>query len=362
MRQLWVLIMKQTGQFLIYGATGFTGKLTARTATERGLKPILAGRNEAKLRAVALPLGLQYRVFELSDASALDAALGQVDAVLHIAGPFSATSKPMADACLRTGTHYLDITGEIDVFEALAQRDAEARKTGIMLLPGVGFDVVPSDCLALHLKQRLPDAEDLKIYIGGLNALSRGTAKSMMEAVPLGARVRRNGSIIALSTRPKDTTCDLGEGPTATIVNSWGDVSTAYYSTRIPNIEVRMAATPQIRAGANMPQFVRRIMGTSLVQSLLKARIDRMPEGPNEDVLRTGYRILLGAVTNARGETARARLRTSQGYLLTAQTGTEIARRVVAGEAKPGFQTPSLVFGSDFILQFEGAKREDLDT
>ena len=125
-----VLIMKQTGQFLIYGATGFTGKLTARTATDRGLKPILAGRNEAKLRAVALPLGLQYRVFELSDAAAIDAALGQVDAVLHIAGPFSATSKPMADACLRTGTHYLDITGEIDVFEALAQRDAEAKEGG----------------------------------------------------------------------------------------------------------------------------------------------------------------------------------------------------------------------------------------
>jgi short subunit dehydrogenase-like uncharacterized protein len=157
--------MKQTGQFLIYGATGFTGKLTARTATEKGLRPILAGRNEAKLKAIAQPLGLQYRVFDLSDAAAIDAALGQVDAVLHIAGPFSATSKPMADACLRTGTHYLDITGEIDVFEALAQRDEEARKAGIMLLPGAGFDVVPSDCLALHLKQKLPDATDLKIYL-----------------------------------------------------------------------------------------------------------------------------------------------------------------------------------------------------
>jgi short subunit dehydrogenase-like uncharacterized protein len=353
--------LKRTGQFLIYGATGFTGKLTARTAKERGLRPILAGRNEAKLKAIAQSLDLPYVVFELSDAAALDAALGQVYAVLHIAGPFSATSKPMADACLRTGTHYLDITGEIDVFEALAQRDAEARKAGIMLLPGVGFDVVPSDCLALHLKQRLPDAADLKLYIGGLNAVSRGTAKSMMEAVPLGARVRRNGSIITLPTRPNETSCDFGEGPTPTIVIPWGDVSTAYYSTKIPNIEVRMAATPQIRAGANMPSFARKIIGTLLVQSLLKARIDRMPEGPNEDVLRTGYRILVGAVTNARGETAWARLRTSQGYLLTAQTGTEIARRAVAGEAKPGFQTPSLVFGSDFILKFEGTRRQELN-
>src|SRR5262249_53356402 len=153
-------------------------------------------RNETKLKAVAEPLSLQWRAFNLSEQEKLDTALGEVDAVLHIAGPFSATSKPMVDACLRTGTHYLDITGEIDVFEALAARDAEAKKADIMLLPGVGFDVVPSDCLAAHLKRRLPDAIDLKIYIGGLNALSRGTAKSMVEGVPLGTRVRRDGRII----------------------------------------------------------------------------------------------------------------------------------------------------------------------
>ena len=358
--QLGALVMKCTRQFLIYGATGFTGKLTARTAKGRGLRPILAGRNEEKVKAVARPLGFPYRVFELSDAAAIDAALSEVDAVLHIAGPFSATSKPMADACLRTGTHYLDITGEIDVFEALAQRDAEAKKAGIMLLPGVGFDVVPSDCLASHLKRKVPEAVDLKIYIGGLNALSHGTAKSMIEAVPQGARVRIDGRIITPSTRPAETDCDFGEGPTPTIVIPWGDVSTAYYSTGIPN-KVRMAATPQIRAGANMPGFVRKIVGTSLVQSLLKARVDRLPEGPDEEVLRAGYRILVGIATNARGQTARTRLRTSQGYLLTAQTGLEIARRVTAGEAVPGFQTPSLVFGSDFILQFEGTRREELN-
>ena len=212
--------MKQTGRFLIYGATGFTGKLTARTAKERGLKPILAGRNRAKLMAVADPLGFQYRAFELSDPHAIDAALGEVDVVLHIAGPFSATSKPMTDACLRTGTHYLDITGEIDVFEGLAARDAEAKRAGIMLMPGVGFDVVPSDCLAAHLKQRLPDAIDLKIDIGGLNAVSHGTMKSMVESIPNGARVRRDGRIITVS-RPRETSCDFGEGPVSTLVLPW---------------------------------------------------------------------------------------------------------------------------------------------
>ena len=277
--------MKQTNRFLIYGATGYTGKLTARTAKEKGLEPILAGRNEVKLKALGEPLGFQFRAFHLSDKAKLDTALGEVDAVLHIAGPFSATSKPMADACLCTGTHYLDITGEIDVFEALAARDAEATKAGIMLLPGVGFDVVPSDCLALHLKQRMPDAIDLKISIGGLNALSHGTAKSMVEGVALGLRVRRDGRIIT-PPRPKETLYDFGEGPRPTIVIPWGDVSTAYYSTGIPNIEIRMAATPPMRVAASLPACARRIVGTSFVQSLLKSQIDRMPEGPSETVLR----------------------------------------------------------------------------
>lgn len=351
--------MKQTGRFLIYGATGFTGKLTARTAKERGLKPILAGRNRAKLMAVADPLGFQYRAFELSDPHAIDAALGEVDVVLHIAGPFSATSEPMTDACLRTGTHYLDITGEIDVFEGLAARDAEAKRAGIMLMPGVGFDVVPSDCLAAHLKQRLPDAIDLKIDIGGLNAVSHGTMESMVESIPNGARVRRDGRIITVS-RPRETSCDFGEGPVSTLVLPWGDVSTAYYSTGIKNIEVRMAVTPPLRIAMSLPGFARKIFGMPFVQSFLKAQIARMPEGPSDEVLRTGRRVLVGVVTNTNGENARARVTTGQGNVLTAQAGVEIARRVIAGEVKVGFQTPSLVYGPDFILQFEGAAREEL--
>ena len=352
--------MKQTGRFLIYGATGFTGKLVARTAMEMGLKPILAGRNKAKLLAVADALGFQYCAFELSDPRAIDIAISGVDVVLHIAGPFSVTSKPMADACLRTGTHYLDITGEIDVFEGLAARDAEAKKAGIMLMPGVGFDVVPSDCLAAHLKRRLPDAIDLKIDIGGLNAVSHGTMKSMVESIPKGARVRRDGRIITVS-RPRQTSCDFGEGPVATLVLPWGDVSTAYYSTGIKNIEVRMAVTPPLRVAMSLPGFARKMAGMPFVQSFLKAQIARMPEGPSEEVLRTGRRVLVGVVTNIHGENARARVTTGQGNVLTAQAGVEVARRVIAGEVKAGFQTPSLVYGPDFILQFEGAAREELN-
>jgi short subunit dehydrogenase-like uncharacterized protein len=352
--------MKQTKQFLIYGATGYTGKLTARTAKEKGLAPILAGRNEAKVKAVAEPLGLQYRAVDLAERPKLDAALSEVDAVLHIAGPFSATSRLMADACLRTGTHYLDITGEIDVFEALAARDADAKAKGVMLLPGVGFDVVPSDCLAAHLKRRLPDATDLKLYIGGLANMSRGTGKTMVEGVAQGTRVRRDGKFVTMARANQDT-IDFGEGPKPTIGVSWGDVSTAYYSTKIPNIEVHFGAMPQLVMAQKMPGFVKSIMAWPFVQGLLKAQIDRMPEGPTDEQRRNGRAVLIGVATNAKGERVRARLTTGEGYTLTAMTGLEIARRVVAGEFKPGFQTPSLAFGPDFVLGFDGVRREELN-
>lgn len=98
------------GRIMIYGATGYTGKLVAKEAKRQGLNPLLAGRNEAKVKAVAEPLGFEYRAFGLDNNAAMDAALSEVQAVLHIAGPFSKTSKPMLDACLRTKRHYLDIT------------------------------------------------------------------------------------------------------------------------------------------------------------------------------------------------------------------------------------------------------------
>ena len=199
------------GTILIYGATGYTGKLIAKAAAEAGARPILAGRNLARVNAVARPLGLKARAFDLGDHTRVDAAIKDVSVVLCVAGPFSATSRPMADACLRNRVHYLDITGEIDVFEALAARDAEAKARGVMLLPGVGFDVVPSDCLAAHLKRRLPDANDLKLYLSAGSNMSRGTAKTMIEAIDAGTRLRRIGRIVSRHWA-KAGSCHFGEG------------------------------------------------------------------------------------------------------------------------------------------------------
>lgn len=349
-----------TDRFMIYGATGYTGKLTARKAKEQGLSPLLAGRNEAKLKAIADELGFEYQAIDLDDADALDAGLGQVDVVLHIAGPFSATSRPMVDACLRTGTHYLDITGEIDVFEACAARDAEAKAKNIMVMPGVGFDVVPSDCLAAHVKRRLPDATSLVLGISGLGSMSRGTAKTGVESIGAGTRVRRGGKIVAQS-RPPVREIDFGKGPGKAIGIGWGDVATAYHSTSIPDITVYFEATPQLEQMTKMGPALRWLMSTGPMQALLKRQVDRQPEGPTDAQRAAGHSVLIGEAENARGEKVVARLRTPEGYSLTYMTGLEIVRRTLAGEAKSGFQTPSAVFGPDFITEFDGCVREDLN-
>jgi len=163
------------GGVLIYGATGYTGKLVAERAKAIGMTPILAGRNADKVRAVAERLGFEWRAADINDPAALDRALAGIEVVLHIAGPFSATSRQMADACIRNKAHYLDITGEIAVIEALASRSNEAAAAGVMLMPGVGFDVVPSDCLAARVAGRVKNPTKLTLAIGGLEKASRGT-------------------------------------------------------------------------------------------------------------------------------------------------------------------------------------------
>jgi short subunit dehydrogenase-like uncharacterized protein len=348
-----------TGKFMIYGATGYTGKLISRTAKRLGMKPVLAGRNQVRLKALAGECGFDHRTIELTDAAALRSELAEIDAVLHVAGPFSQTSKPMLDACMRARVHYLDITGEIDVFEACASRDNEARESAIMVMPGVGFDVVPSDCLVAHMIRRIPDAVELTLAIAGLTKASRGTAKTTIESIAKATRARRDGRIVKLRAPPRRN-FDYGSGLKSSAVIGWGDVSTAYHSTGIPNITVYFEAPPELEQLLSMSPLMRWLLSLKPSQWMLRDRIDRLPEGPTEQERRAGRATLLAEVVTPVGQTAVSRLETPEGYTLTAMTSLEIVRRILAGDAKPGFQTPSRVFGADFITTFPGCVRQDL--
>lgn len=347
--------------FLIYGANGYTGALIARMAAERGMRPILAGRSRAAVASVAAAHGLEWRAFALDDTAALDAALAEVGVVLNCAGPFAHTARPLIDACLRARVHYLDITGEAAVFEALARRDAQAQAAGIMLLPGAGFDVVPSDCLAAHLKRRCPGARRLTLAFRALSRTSWGTATTMVENIQHGGLVRRDGKLVAVPAAHKTRLVDFGRGPVEVVAIPWGDVATAYHSTGIPNIEVFTAFPASVRRLWAASRPFARLLGSPPAQRLLKALIRTQPAGPSDAERARGLSLLWGEVEDEAGRRAVSRLRTPEGYTLTALTALAIVERALSGQAPVGFQTPSKAYGADFIMEFEGVAREDVE-
>ncbi|MHB9880308.1 saccharopine dehydrogenase family protein [Pacificimonas sp. ICDLI1SI03] len=346
-----------TGDLLFYGAYGYTGRLVTERAVARGLSPILAGRNADRVEALARQYGLRWRAFDLGNRAAPE--LADVSTVLNMAGPFSRTAVPMAEACLQSGTNYVDITGEITVFEALHALGDRAIDSGIVLLPGAGFDVVPSDCLAAHLHRRLPAAQSLHFVIGGLNKLSRGTAKTGLESIAYGTKVRRDGDVVTLPKTPRGTS-DLGHGLRATIGVSWGDVATAFYSTGIPNIEVYFESTPDMARMASLPSVLRWLLKTALGQWVGRRAIDRMPPGPNLEQRDRARAILQAEADDANGTTVISRMETPEAYKLTSMTALDIAERLARGEVSPGYHTPSSAFGADYILGFSGVSRTDL--
>ncbi|KJH72737.1 saccharopine dehydrogenase family protein [Aliterella atlantica] len=350
-----------SAKFLLYGANGYTGNLIARLAVERGLRPILAARKPEKIAPFASELGLDYRAFALDDETAIDAALADITVVLHCAGPFSQTSAPMVASCLRTQTHYLDITGEVAVFEEVASQDTAAKAAGVMLLPGVGFDVVPSDCLAAHLKRRLPTATRLALGFQALGRVSRGTAKTMLEAQDRGGLIRSNGALTPVPAAFKTRSIDFGQGAVQAITIPWGDVSTAFYSTGIPDIEVYAAFGTFMRVGAIALRYLGWLLKLPAVQNLQQSLIQNQPPGPTEIERSQGKSYLWGEVKDTTGKRLVSRLQCSEGYTLTTLTALKVAQKVLAGEYTCGFQTPSLAYGADFILEFPDVVREDID-
>lgn len=346
-------------RIVIYGANGFTGVLVARRAKQRGLSPVLAGRSP-EVEALAQELGFESRRFGLDDAAALDRGLHDARVVLHCAGPFSRTSRPMADACLRAGVHYVDITGEASVFEALATRDAEARAASVMLLPGAGMDVVPTDCLAAHLKRRLPSATRLALAFRTTGGISRGTATTMAENLPKGGLVRKAGRLVSVPVAWKTRSIDYGRGPRPSVTIPWGDVSTSWHSTGIPDVEV-YTAMPRSRVLAlRLARPLFPLLGGKPIQRFLKRRIDARGAGPDLARRQRGGAWFWGEVEDDKGGRAVSRQRTPEGYTLTALTTIGVAEEVLEGNAPVGFQTPSKAYGADFILEFDGCTREDL--
>jgi short subunit dehydrogenase-like uncharacterized protein len=336
--------------WLIYGAYGYTGDLIAREAKRQGLTPILAGRDAARTAALAAELDLPHRAFPLTAPELSGAAL-----VLNCAGPFSATATPMMRACLAGGAHYLDITGEIDVFEYAQSLTAQAKQAGVVLCPGVGFDVIPTDCVALALAEALPDATHLALGFETSAGMSPGTAKTSVEALGNGGKIRRDGKLVRTAMGLRTRVIDFGQGPRTAMAFPWGDVSTAFHTTGIANIEVFLAVPPALLWGARLGNVLGPLLGLSAVQTALKNRAGAIT-GPSEAARAASPCYVWGEARNAAGTVRTARIRTANGYDVTMHGALAVVRHLLTRNANDaGATTPARLCGADLISRLPGS-------
>ena len=257
---------------LVYGASGYSGRLVARELCRLGVRPLLCGRDGRKVAAVADELGLPHRVAAVDDPAALAAAVAEAPVVLNAAGPFSHTTAPLVAACLARGAHYLDIAGEVPAVAALAARHAEARARGVMLLPSVGFDVVPTDCLLAYVARRCPGGRALVTAVSKPLFLSPGSAKTLLEHVDLGV-ARRQGVVTPLRLGAIERAFDFGDGARSCLNVSFVDVVTAYYTTGIGDVTTFVEATPLLRLlplGLILAPWIRSPFGELVGQTRLR--------------------------------------------------------------------------------------------
>jgi len=348
-------------KIIIYGSYGYTGTLIARECRSKNLDVILSGRNEEALKKQSAQTNYPYEVVDIHDTTALKNLLAKGKLVIHCGGPFQHTAKAMASACLETKTHYTDITGESGVFELLANLDDQGKKAGITIMPGTGFDVVPSDCLALHLKNRLPSATHLQLAFASSGAgFSRGTSKTMTEGLGYGSMIRKNGKLTTVPTGSLTKEIDYGPFKIPSLNIPWGDISTAWRSTSIPNIEVYIGSNEKQITYAKRSNYINWFLRLRWVKDYMLKKIDQKPAGPSDEKRAKGRMYLWGKVWDGSEKESSARLETPDGYTLTAKTSVLIAEKILSGNFKTGYQTPAMAYGADLILETVGSKRMDL--
>lgn len=350
--------MKSEGSenWLLYGP-GYTGKLILEEAVGRRHKPAVAGRDEKRVREIAEKLGLRWYVLNLDNHERLKKVFENFFLVLNAAGPFIYTHEPVLNACIETKTHYLDITGEIPVFINIFSKREIVEKRGICAIPGTGFDVVPTDCLAKYLSERMEDAVELELAFTGLRSLSPGTLKTMIEMLPQGGLVRRKGILTGLPPGRGIKKIKFPHGEFLTMPLPWGDLETAYRSTGIPNITTYMAFPSLLIKGTKiLYPLLKKAMQIEWMRRLTQKIVEKTVSGPDEEFRMRERSFLYGCVKNKKGRIKETWMELPEVYRFTALSAVRCVEKVFNLQPA-GTLTPSLAFGADFVLEIEGVKR-----
>lgn len=325
-------------KLMIYGATGYTGRMAAEHAKAAGTPLVLAGRNEATLSKLSADLGAEYRVFVLDGADAIDDGLAGISALLNCAGPFMRTADPLMKAAIRNRVHYLDTAAELDSYRLAETLDDDAKAAGVMLMPGGGGSVAMLGSLAGHAISRVNDARRIRIALHVAGGLSRGSAISAMENVTVETLARANGALVAIAA-DGIRKFDFGKGPVDCFPVTLPDLITIWRATGVPDVETFVHVT-----GDGFPQ----------------GDLYLLPDGPSEEErLANRYQASV-EVTGADGKVTHSVLDTVNGYTFTAMAAAEAGRRVLGGEIRSGFQTPAAVFGTGFAQTIADTSIDDV--
>jgi short subunit dehydrogenase-like uncharacterized protein len=346
-------------RLLIYGASGYTGRLLAAEARARGLDTVLAGRRRERLQPLAEALGLPFRVAPVKDRDALARAFADAAVVVNSAGPFDVTAGPVLAACLSAGAHYLDVAGELPVIQRLSRCSAEAEAAGVMVMPGAGFVYAASDCLAAHAVARAPHAKYLRLGFSRGDWISRGSLASMLQLAGDAVPIRRNGELCFVAPGRLQRAFDYGEGERISMAIPWPDAFSAFHTTGVPNIEAYLEAPLWMRSAYGMASALMAPLQASPARRALDALSALWPDGPSEAERAATPKVIVAEVEDPWRRIVSARLHTPNVYTFTQRCVIAIVERVFAGEARPGFRTPAEVFGPDFILGLPGVRRED---
>jgi short subunit dehydrogenase-like uncharacterized protein len=337
-------------EWIIYGAYGYTGKLIIREAINRKFKPVLAGRSPEKLKRLAEDMNLEYIHFELSDSEEINNIISDFKIIFNAAGPFIYTSAPLVQACLKAGVNYLDITGEVPVFEQNFKYNDRAIEKEIAIISGVGFDVIPTDCMVKYLSEKILNPIELEIGIAGESGLSPGTLKTMIESLPTGPLIRKNGQLIKISHEKKNREIKFLDKVRMVIPVTWGDLATAYRTTGIPNITVYM---PYSKTLANLVKSIKFDNKKEIYEW-----IEKNVDGPDDQTRQNARSYIWAYVANQKGDSAQAWLETMEGYRFTAVASVRCIEKILQQNIR-GCLTPALAFGKDFILELPETKRID---
>ena len=347
-------------KWMIYGAYGYTGRLVAEEAVRRGHRPVLAGRSKSKLIELAEHLGLDWVAVDLHAENELNKAVGKVGLVFHAAGPFIHTSSPMLQACLNRGTHYLDITGEIPVFQQTFSYDQAARRQGVALISGVGFDVIPTDCLANYVASQVPQAIQLDIAFASPGKASAGTFKSALGMLPGGGLVRRAGELVPWPLGKGIKRLRFSDKVRTALPIPWGDLETAYRATRIPNITTYMAFPRRLSEVVRVVSPVGQgLLTLGMLRRIAGRWADNFVQGPDVQLRKTGRSHLWACAADRAGYQVEAWVETLEAYQFTAVAGVRCVEKLFENSLQ-GALTPAQAFGADFVLEIEGSGQKTI--